>query len=51
MKLIMTGLPELMEENQQMLGELILTSMYYNNFKVDGIKIELIGENCNGNSA
>jgi hypothetical protein len=44
MKVIITGLPELVKENQELLGELFLTAMYFNNFKVDGVKIEFEAE-------
>lgn len=44
MKAIITGLPELVEENQQILGRLILTTMWGNNFKVDGVHIEFEGD-------
>jgi hypothetical protein len=44
MKIIITGLPELVPENQEMLGQLILTSMYFNDFKVDGVKIQIISD-------
>ena len=38
----MTGLPELVPENCQLLGWVILQAMHFNGFKVDGIHIELV---------
>ena len=35
MKAIISGLPELVGENQQILGRMILLTMHANGFKVD----------------
>ena len=40
MKAVITGLPELVDENQQMLGRMILMTMHANGFKVDGVAVE-----------
>ena len=40
MKAIITGLPELVGENQTMLGRMILLTMAANGFKVDGVSVE-----------
>lgn len=40
MKCIITGLPELVGENQMMLGQLFLHTMHMNNFKVDSVSVE-----------
>lgn len=40
MKAIIRGLPELVDENQQILGRMILLTMHHNGFKVDGVHIE-----------
>jgi len=39
-KAVISNLPELVPENQQMLGQMILLTMHANGFKVDGIHIE-----------
>jgi hypothetical protein len=44
MKLVMTGLPELVDGNQTMLAQLILGTMYFNDFKVDGVHISFTPE-------
>lgn len=40
MKAIITNLPELVGENQMMLGQLFLQTMYMNGFKVDDVIVE-----------
>ncbi len=40
MKAVISGLPELVGENQQLLGQMILITMNANGFKVDGVNIE-----------
>lgn len=48
MKMIVTNLPELMDENQHLLGQLVLVTMHANNFKVDGVHIEFEAESKQG---
>jgi hypothetical protein len=44
MKMIVHNLPELVEENQYILGQLLLMTMCANSFKVDGVRIEFVKE-------
>jgi hypothetical protein len=40
MKMVMSNLPELVNENQELLAQLILSTMWFNGFKVDGVEIK-----------
>lgn len=42
MKAIISGLPELLPENQMLLGQVISIAMHQNMFKVDGIEIKFV---------
>jgi hypothetical protein len=45
MKAIISGLPELVGENQTLLGRLVLITMHANGFKVDDVHIEFQPDN------
>lgn len=40
MKAVISGLPELVNENQILLGQVILKAMHANGFRVNGVRIE-----------
>ena len=45
MIMVVKNLPELVDENQQILGQLLLITMHANGFKVDDVRVEFINNN------
>lgn len=44
MKIVVNGVEELPKGKQEALGQKILREMYYENIKVDGVKVEFVDE-------